>query len=288
MKRRQAMGVAAMLVAPLAGWPTGSAGAPIQPALSAYAVLGTSNVLLKSRGRVESGSVGSTGGELRLGAHVTVSGSAAADIVVVGNGVTVDPLFCRLVRGAAFGRGVVGGPSVQGAPLPTCQPLVPPIVDPTLLAPVPVTPGTTELRVPPRTGTAPYPPGTYADVTVGAGSLLQLAGGDFQVRSISIAPRGRLVCTDVCRIGVLGSVLLHRGAQIGVAAPMRARNARIDVAGSADTPVFVAGAESAVAATIFAPTGDIVLGRDGSYRGAFIGRAVTVKPHATVHGDSAL
>jgi len=137
------------------------------------------------------------------------------------------------------------------------------------------------------TGTAPYPPGTYGALVVGAGSLLQLAGGDYQVRAISIAPRGRLVCSDACHIGVLENVVVRRRGEIGAAAAARAQNARIDVAG-AGAPVFVTGPLSTVAATIFAPAGDVVLGRDGSYRGAFVGRTVKVKPRASVRGDSAL
>jgi len=288
VRRRPGIALSLIALAAVALGPRRAAAAPIQPALPAYAILGVANVMLRPQVRVQSGSVASAGGELRLAAHVTVSGSAVADVVRMGNGAKVDPIFCRLVTGAVFERGVVGGPSVQGATVPACQPLVAPVVDPALLAPVAVTPGTTDVRVPARTGTAPYPPGSYGAIVVGPGSLLQLAGGDFQVRSITIAPRGRVVCADLCRIGVLESVVLRRGAQIGAAAPMRAHNARIDIAGGSDVPVFVAGAQSTVAATIFAPAGDIVLGRAGSFRGAFVGRTVKVKPRATVRGDSAL
>src|SRR5262249_34067659 len=159
----------AMVAAGLA--PSRAAAAPVQPALPAYAVLGVSDVMLRPRVRVQTGSVGSTGGELRLASHVTASGRGVADVVRIGNGTTVDPIFCRLVTGGAFGRGVVGGPSVQGAVLPPCQPMVEPVVDPALLAPVAVTPGTAEVRIPPGTGTSPYPPGSYAAITVGSGPL---------------------------------------------------------------------------------------------------------------------
>jgi hypothetical protein len=40
--------------------------------------------------------------------------------------------------------------------------------------------------------------------------------------------------------------------------------------------------------TIFAPAGDVVLGANGSHRGAFVGRTVAVGPGTTVRGDSAL
>jgi hypothetical protein len=287
VRHRRAIALPILALAAVTLAPTRPAAAPIQPVLSGYAVLGVSNVVLRPQVRVQSGSVGSTGGQLRLAAGVTVSGSAVADIVRVGSSVKVDPIFCRLVTGAAFGHGVVGGPSVRGAPVPACEPLVSPVVDPALLVPVEVTPGTTDVQVPPRTGTAPYPPGSYGAIVVGAGSLLQLAGGDYQVRSITIAPRGRLVCTAACRIGVLENVVLRRRAQIGAAAPTRAQDVRIDVAG-AGAPVFLTGPQATVAATIFAPAGDVVLGRLGSYRGAFVGRTVKVRPRATMRADSAL
>src|SRR5262249_53226788 len=210
-------------------------------------VLGVSDVMLRPRVRVQTGSVGSTGGELRLASHVTVSGSAVADVVRIGNGTTVDPIFCRLVTGGAFGRGVVGGPSVQGAVLPPCQPMVEPVVDPALLAPVAVTPGTAEVRIPPGTGTSPYPPGSYAAITVGSGSLLQLADGDFQVQSITLAPRARLVCTGVCRIGVVRPGILPPGAPIRAAAQAQGQDGRHHRPGRPAKPALVARARGPTA-----------------------------------------
>jgi hypothetical protein len=277
-----------LALAAIVAGPGHAAAAPVQPDVTAYAVLGLGGVRLRPAVRVQSGSVGATTGEARLGAHVTVAGSAVADVVRMGVGAKVSPIFCRLVTGPALGPGVVGGPSVPGGTVPTCEPLVTPIVDPALLVPVPVTPGATDVVVPPRTGTAPYPPGSYGAITIGPGSLLQLAGGDYQVRSIRIAARGRLVCIAACHIGVLQGITLRRGAELGVGAPLRASDARIDVAGSATTPVVATGPGVAVAATVFAPAGDVVLGRGGSYRGAVVGRTVTVKRGATLREDSAL
>jgi hypothetical protein len=288
MRRRPTPLLPTLALAVLVGGPGGAAAAPVQPDVSAYAVLGVAGVRLRPAVHVQSGSVGAASGEARLGAHVTVAGSAVADTVRMGIGAKVSPLFCRLVVGPALGRGVVGGPSVPGAPVPTCEPLVTPLVDPSLLAPVPVTPGTTDVAVPPRTGTSPYPPGSYGAVTVGPGSLLQLAGGDYELRSICIAARGRVVCIAPCHLGVLESVVVRRGAQLGAGAPLRARDARIDVAGSGVAPIVVTGPDAAVAATVFAPAGDVVLGRDGSYRGAVVGRTVLVKPRAALREDSAL
>src|SRR5262249_18244125 len=260
---------------------------PAQPALHDFAVLGLDGVTLRAGWRVPTGAVGAVAGMVRVGRDVRVSGSVAADVVQLARTAKHGRLFCRLVVGAAFGRGVVGGPAVEGASLPGCLSLTLPLVDPLALAPVPVIPGDSDLRIPPRTGTAPLAEGSYGAVVVGPGSLLQLAGGTIAVRSIRIARRGRMVCTATCRIEVLEDVELRPGAQLGAAAPLRAREVRIDVAASGLTRAFLARPRAAVAATVFAPTGDVVLGRDGEYRGAYVGRTVTVRPGARVRGDSA-
>ena len=53
-------------------------------------------------------------------------------------------------------------------------------------------------------------------------------------------------------------------------------------------PVFVARARADVSATIFAPAGGVILGPQGSYRGAVVGGTVVIGPEATVRVDSAL
>jgi hypothetical protein len=123
---------------------------------------------------------------------------------------------------------------------------------------------------------------------VGKGALLQLAGGIYAARSIRVAPTGRLVCADACRIGVLERVVLAPRAELGAGAPLRANQVRLDIAASGVGQAFHAGARAAVAATIFAPSGKLVLGARGTYRGAYVGRTVVVGPAATVRADSAL
>src|SRR5207245_1455339 len=128
----------------------------------------------------------------------------------------------RFVIRARGGR-VVGGPVVGGGILPACRAFTAPLVDPALLAPVAVTPGTTDLRVRRRTLTAPMPAASYGRVVVGKGSLLQLAGGSYAARSIRVAPSGRLVCADACRIGVLERVVLAPRAELGAGGRPRAQ-----------------------------------------------------------------
>jgi hypothetical protein len=53
------------------------------------------------------------------------------------------------------------------------------------------------------------------------------------------------------------------------------------------TPAFLTAPRAIVAATVFAPAGDVVLGAHGDYRGAYVGRSVWVRPGGRVREDSA-
>jgi hypothetical protein len=120
--------------------------------------------------------------------------------------------------------------------------------------------------------------------------VLPLAGGAYQVRAIRLAAAARLVCLDDCRIGVADTVRLGARAQLGAVRGLGADLVRIDVAGSGDdarATDFRAGAGVVVAATIFAPAGAVRLGPRGEYRGAFVGRSVSVGPASRVSEDSA-
>jgi hypothetical protein len=257
-----------------------------QPAPNGFALLGLESVRVGPGVRVQPGAVGATGGSIRLAARTMVPGSVVADSVRVARHARVGRLFCRVASGGAFGPGVVGGPTVGGAPIPGCRALTVPVVDPVLLMPVAVVPGSSDLAVPPRTGSAPVAAGAFGIVTVGRGSLLQLAGGAYQMRSIRLARAARLVCLDACRIGVAESVRVGSRAQLGAAQGLRPDRARIDVAGG--DVAFRTGPRAVVAATIFAPAGSVVLGADGEYRGAYVGRSVTVRARSRVIEMSAL
>ena len=245
----------------------------IPPALSDYAVIGLERVVIRGGTRVLSGAVGAIGDTVRVGREARVTNVVAGPTVRLGTDAHTGTLFCHLVSGPP--------------PLPSCGVFTDPLLDPSLLAPVPVTPGTTDLRLPPRTGTAPIPPGSFADVRVGAGSTLQLYGGAYAMRSLRIGRKARVTCASDCRISVLDPVIVRRGAVLGAASPVRADTVRLDVAASGML-AFVARPRANVSATVFAPAGDVVLGSFGAYRGAFVGRTVVIGPSATVRGDSAL
>src|SRR5262249_5132220 len=179
------------------------------------------------------------------------------------------------------------GPTVGGSPVPGCSQLTMPLVDPTLLLPIPVTPGTVDVQVAPRSSRAPLAPGAYGAVRVGRGSLLQLSEGAYQMRSIRLSPTARLVCLDDCRIGVAENVRLGAMAQLGAVKGLSADHVRIDVAAGVLGAAFRAGPRTVVSGTVFAPTGTVLLGPNGDYQGAFVGSTVAVRPPSQVHGQSA-
>src|SRR5262245_16340432 len=265
----------------------GAAVAQTQPALRAYAVLGVNEVRVGLGTRVQPGAVGVTAGTVRLGTSAQVPGTVVGGSVRVARRARVGRLFCQIVSGAGFGSGVVGGPTVGGSPIPGCLQLTVPVVDPALLVPPTVTPGVTDMVVKPRSTAAPLVQGSYGALRVGRGSLLQLDGGTYQVRSIRLAPTARLVCMDDCRIGVAENVRLGPKAQIGAVRGLMAERVRLDIAAGTTGAAFRAGPRAVVAGTIFAPTGTVLLGQNGDYQGAFVGNTVVVRAHSQVHEHSA-
>jgi hypothetical protein len=279
---------AALLAASLLGLPA-AALAQSQPVLRGYAVLGVDLVRIGPSVRVQPGSVGATAttGTVRLAAAAQVSGAVVAPTVRVARRARVGRLFCQVVSGGGFGSGVVGGPTVGGSPIPGCAQLTTPLVDPALLVPIPVTPGASDVQLAPRSGMAPLAPGAYGAVRVGRGSLLQLSGGAYQMRSIRLSPTARLVCLADCRIGVAENVRLGAMAQLGAMKGLSADHVRIDVAAGVPGAAFRAGARTVVSGTVFAPTGTVLLGPNGDYQGAFVGSTVVVRPRSQIREQSA-
>ena len=270
----------AILLATFAAVPLAASGQPSPPDLANYAVLGETGVVLRAGVRVESGSTGALSGAVRLGAGVRISGSVAADTILLGAGVRATPLFCRRVI-------VTFSPTASRASVPTCNVLPNPLVDPALLPPVSgVVAGGADVRVPRLAGTS-ITAGSYGDIRVGARGLLNLGGGTYTVHSIRIAPRGGLVCTDACEISVLDKIIVRHRGQLGITPARQAQTMRVNIQASGGLALRAA-AEGTLDATFYAPGGDIRLGPKGTYRGAYIGRTVRVGAHSHVTGDSAL
>jgi hypothetical protein len=242
------------------------------PAPAAYAILGLDDVTLGPGVRVEQGDVGANRGEVTIGAGARVAGSVAADTIRVRAGARVADLFCRLVIGPErFGCGALASPVVDVASLPLVQ----------------VVAGAAEVRVPAHARTAPLAAGAYAAVRVGTGGRLLLAGGDYAVRSIALGRGARLLCAGACRIAVEGRLVLRGHAVLAPAAPLDAHAVRIDLERGGAGAV-VAGPGATIAGSIYAPSGDVVLGAGGRYTGGFVGRSVAVRADAHVTGASAL
>ncbi len=279
--------IRAVLLAALLIGLRGAAIAQSQPVLRAYAVLGVNEVRVGPGARVQPGAVGATAGSVRLATAAQVPGTVVGGSVRVARRARVGRLFCQIVSGAGFGPGVVGGPTVGGSPIPGCLQLTTPVVDPTLLAPVAVTPGASDVVIGPRSSAAPLAQGAYGAIRVGRGSLLQLDGGTYQVRSIRLAPAARVVCVADCRIGVAENVRLGPRAQLGAVKGLMAERVRIDIAAGITGAAFRTGPHAVVAGTVFAPTGTVLLGPNGDYQGAYVGSTVVVRPHSQVHEHSA-
>jgi len=245
----------------------------LPPQLSEYVVLALDDATIRRETRVLSGAVGAVGGSVHVG-RAARTNLVAAPTVQLAAASRIGNVFCHLVSGPPT--------------LPSCRAFTDPIVDPALLLPVSVVPGADDIRLPRHTGTAPVPAASFRDVRIGAGSVLQLSGGTYAMRSLRIGRNARLECVSDCRIGIVGPVRLRSGARLGAAAPSRANTVRIDIDPTAPAPAFIARARAIVSATIFAPAGDVILGALGTHRGAFIGRTVVVGHNATLRADSAL
>lgn len=235
-----------------------------------YAVFATGDVTLRDGARAVEGDVGSNDGTVIVGKRVLVVGSVAGRTIRVRQQARTGSLFCLLLDAPA---GLA------------CDAVTLPLVNPALLPPVQVTPGTTVLRVPPRGSTSPIPAGAYGNVRIGPRGQLVLAGGTYAVRSIRIQPRGELLCAAPCRIGVAETVRLQPDALLGGTDGTRADQVRVEVARRAQSPVFAASPRSNVAAVVYAPGGRIDLRNRGNFAGAFVGSRVVVGNGAIVQAS---
>jgi cytoskeletal protein CcmA (bactofilin family) len=249
---------------------TALAAAAQQPAPTpgAYAVLGLDDVTIAGGARVASGSVGANRGTVRLGPGARIDGSVVADTIRIAAGARAGDMFCRLVVGPLrFG----------------CATLSAPIVDVAELSIVQVLPGAAEVRVPAGAGTAPLLPGAYGGVRVGPRGRLLLAGGDYAVRTITIAAGGHALCAAACRIAVEDRVLLRSRALLGAAAPLDPNALEVSV----ERDGIVAGPGATITGSVYAPEADVRLGPGARFTGRIVGRNVIVGSGARVTGADA-
>jgi hypothetical protein len=83
-------------------------------------------------------------------------------------------------------------------------------------------------------------------------------------------------------------VSLGRAAQLGATSSVQAHKVRVNIVGQGIVPALKARKRAVVAATVYVPGGDIVLGSLGSYRGAYVGRSIRVGMSAELREDNGL
>ncbi len=274
MRSRNAIGwlTAVTLLLPVAA----GAAAP-SSTLGSYAIMALDSLTLRGHVQVQSGDVGcnSPSGTIILNQSARIQGTVAGSRLQLGYHAQAGQLFCntlQLVRPTSL----------------TCQAMTAPLVEASALPAVQVSAGRSDVRLKPRGSMTALPPGAYGVVRVGDQGELTLAGGDYAFRSLWVGHRAQLVCEAECHIGVTTSVLLRDDAVLGAMAPLDARAVRVDVEGGTGTKAaFRAYQRSHVDATVYAPNGAVVLGVNGRYTGAFIGKTVFVYQRAQVTGASA-
>ena len=278
MMMKKMMGRWMLAVTVLAGAGQSSAVDAPSSLLADYAVLGLKEVTLRGRVNVISGDVGCNApdGVVTLFDRAKVAASIAANEIRMGRGTSAGALFCTLL-------------DPQGSSGPTtCVPATAPLVDSASLPFVQVTPGNQDQQLEKRAVLDPLAPGSYNRLKVGNGAKLVLEGGDYAVRSIELRKRAQLLCAAACNISVLERVRIGEGSELGPVQPLDATSVRLDIKGEGPFAAFRAMKRSTVAANVYAPGGDVSLGINGTYTGAFVGENVLVWPGATIEALSAL
>lgn len=247
--------------------------------LSDYAILGLKEVTLRGRVNVLSGDVGcnAADGTVTLLDRAKVAGAIAANEIRMGRGTSAGGLYCTLLEQLP----------AKGAPA-ACTPAAAPLVDSAALPIVQVTAGSKRVQLQRRATLAPLAPGAYDRWKVGNGATLVLAGGEYTVRSIELRKRAKLLCQAACRIGVVERVRIGESAELGPEPPLTAADVRVDVKGEGPFAAFRALRRSRVTANVYAPGGNVQLGMNGDYTGAFVGERVLVWPLARIEGASVL
>ena len=206
--------------------------------------------------------------------------------VVLGEGATVSQ---RVIGDTVEGGGAVVG-DLRSNDGTVARPVV---VRTSGFAPVPLlhlptlrtaTPGTNDVHV--VLGVTNLSPGSYRDLHVGAGGVLQLTGGRYDVRRVTIAPGGRLVFRAHSQLRVAERIVLGAGGEIGPGLTgLDARLFRIDVAGadgSPTTPAFDVGDGGSVNATVHVPRGTFRAGDSVDLVGGYVANAIDVGAGARV------
>ncbi len=240
-------------------------------ALEDYAILARDTVKIGAGSTVESGHVGAISGSIELGRNAYVNGNVAADTVELDRGARAATVNCRFI---------------QATDATSCTPLDLPVADLNNLRLAQPPLGAVDIDVPRRTRSAPVASGEFGSVTVNGSADLMLEGGAYAFRTLTVHPRGKVVCRSKCAIRVQDAVLLRQRAALVPGTGLDARAVRLDLEGSGK--VFTARPLTVVQATVYAPQGTVFLGRRGKFEGAFVGRSVVTGTSAKVRLNSGL
>jgi RHS repeat-associated protein len=262
------------------------------------AVVALNSVLLGTKSEVtgdvavvdaSAGPVLGDGAELSMQPSALVTGDVAADTIGLKNKakVTGDAAFNQLVQQQ---HAVIGGAKLTplALPLPLEVPALPSI-----------TPGSSDVVVA-TGGELVLAAGAYRNVQVPAAgqshpSRLRLAGGSYQVSSLSIGSHGRVECADACELLVKGRVAADEGAYLGPAdgSGLTAPDVELLVAGingqtgelGATPRAAAVGPHGSLVARLLVPNGTATFGEGTSVTGRLVARDIDLGPQVTVVKD---
>jgi len=231
-----------------------------------YAVFALEELRVGRRAQI-GGAVGVNDGEAKLGTRTVVDGVVAADVIRVGRRVRTEGITCTLV---------VGGKDV-------CVPLLGPVVPQSALEVVQVDAGIGDVIVPRRARRVALAEGAYRRIRVGKGSTLTLSGGEYDVRSLTLARKATIVCDAPCRVRVSRKMVVGRGATVQGPDPLDPNLLRFDIEGRRSRTGLRIGSKATIGGILYGPTVDVRLGRRVRVTGSLV--AGTLRAGSRLRAD---
>jgi cytoskeletal protein CcmA (bactofilin family) len=237
---------------------------------TAYAVFATSGVEIGAKGRVD-GDVGCLFAEVSLGRGTRATGAAAAPAITLKRGARASGgYFCGTIAGTEDACSTLPNPLISGPPIVLAEP------------------GNLNVSASRRAEvTSPLPPGTYGTLTVGTAASVPLAGGTYDFAAIEIRSRGRVECLAACDVRVQRDVRLAQAVRFGAVDGLDPASVTLQVGGLDSKTAVSVKSRARVQGTIYAPSGDVVVGAGARISGAVVGLTVSIGPRARLTGPSA-
>jgi hypothetical protein len=265
------------------------AGAVIPAGFSEVVVLGQESVLIDQDVVIASGDVVANQAaadpptpppgtfELYFDKRATTAGSLRGDSVLIGNKAAVggDVAYNELDN-----DGSIAGSEITPLGLPVFGFLPPFHTGPS---------GGPDVTVP-DFGSQTLAPGDYGDVVLGEGATLELTGGVYNVRSITMTePGGKILFGGASEVRVAERVVTRQEAVVGPADGSGAAPSEIVFyvagtdAGNGSRPEAVSiDQDNTIGASFYAPNGTLRIGQRADATGAFLGLHVRIDRDSTV------